>query len=60
VDNRRQAWHDKLARTLVVYRGRDERGLSLSSQVREYLRDRQSRTGGGPNDQAAESGGVAE
>jgi uncharacterized RDD family membrane protein YckC len=60
VDNRRQAWHDKLARTLVVYRGRDETGLSLSSQVREYLQDRQSRTGGGPNDQAAESGGVAE
>ena len=44
-DNRRQAWHDKLARTLVVYRGRDERGLSLSGQVQEYLRDWQSRMG---------------
>jgi uncharacterized RDD family membrane protein YckC len=43
VDNRRQAWHDKLARTLVVYRGQDERGLSLSGQVREYLRGRQHR-----------------
>jgi uncharacterized RDD family membrane protein YckC len=52
VDNRRQGWHDKLARTLVVYRGRDERGLSLSGQVREYLRHRQS--------EAAASGGVAE
>jgi uncharacterized RDD family membrane protein YckC len=45
VDNRRQGWHDKLAHTLVVYRRRDETGLSLSSQMREYLRDRQSRTG---------------
>jgi uncharacterized RDD family membrane protein YckC len=52
VDNRRQGWHDKLARTLVVYRGRDERGLSLSGQVREYLRHRQS--------EAAASGGAAE
>jgi uncharacterized RDD family membrane protein YckC len=60
VDDRRQGWHDKLARTLVVYRGRDETGLSLSGQVRGYLRDRQSRTGGAPNDQAAESGGAAE
>ena len=47
VDNRRQAWHDKLARTLVVYRGRDETALSLSDQVREYLRDRQRRTRAG-------------
>jgi uncharacterized RDD family membrane protein YckC len=47
VDNRRQAWHDKLAHTLVVYRGRDERALSLSGQVREYLRDRQRRTRAG-------------
>ena len=46
-DNRRQAWHDKLARTLVVYRGRDETALSLSDQVREYLRDRQRRTRAG-------------
>ena len=52
VDNRRQAWHDKLARTLVVYRGRDERGLSPSGQVREYLRHRQSEAGA--------SGGAAE
>ena len=43
VDNRRQGWHDKLARTLVVYRGRDERELSLSGQVREYLQDWQSK-----------------
>jgi uncharacterized RDD family membrane protein YckC len=45
VDDRRQAWHDKLAGTWVVYRGRDERGLSLSGQVREYLQNRQNRTG---------------
>ncbi|MEJ2212034.1 MAG: RDD family protein, partial [Anaerolineae bacterium] len=45
VDNRRQAWHDKLARTLVVYRRRGERGLSLSGQAQEYLRDWQSRMG---------------
>ena len=47
VDNRRQAWHDKLAHTLVVYRGRDETALSLPDQVREYLRDRQRRTRAG-------------
>ena len=44
VDNRRQALHDKLAHTLVVYRGLDETGASLSNQVRERLQDRQSRT----------------
>ncbi|MGD8398103.1 MAG: RDD family protein [Anaerolineae bacterium] len=44
-DNRRQGWHDKLARTLVVYCGRDERGLSISGQVREYLQGRQRRVG---------------
>jgi len=60
VDNRRQAWHDKLARTLVVYRELGERGLSPSGQVREYLRDRQNRTGGGRDDQTAAPGGAAE
>jgi len=39
VDNRRQAWHDKLARTLVVHRGPDERRLQLPGQVRGQLRD---------------------
>jgi uncharacterized RDD family membrane protein YckC len=39
VDNRRQAWHDKLARTLVVHRGLDERFRQLPGQVRGQLRD---------------------
>lgn len=39
VDNRRQAWHDKLAGTLVVHRGLDERFRQLPGQVRGQLRD---------------------
>jgi uncharacterized RDD family membrane protein YckC len=39
IDNRRQAWHDKLARTLVVHRGLDERFQQLPGQVRGQLRD---------------------
>jgi uncharacterized RDD family membrane protein YckC len=38
VDDRRQGWHDKLARTLVVYRGLDDRLLRLPGQVREQLK----------------------
>lgn len=39
VDNRRQALHDKLARTLVVYSRPKEMGLSASTPVRDRLRD---------------------
>jgi len=44
VDNRRQAWHDKLARTLVVHRGLDERFGQLPGQVRGQLRGVQDPT----------------
>ena len=39
VDNRRQALHDKLAGTLVVYAGPDERGRAAPIRVRDRLRD---------------------
>lgn len=39
VDDRRQALHDKLARTLVVHRGLDERLLGLPGQVQARWRD---------------------
>ena len=40
-DNRRQGWHDKLARTLVVYRGVDERWSALPGQVQARWQDLQ-------------------
>lgn len=39
VDDRRQALHDKLARTLVVHRGLDERFSDLPDQVQAKWRD---------------------
>lgn len=41
VDDRRQAFHDKLARTLVVYRGLDERWSALPGQVQARWQDLQ-------------------
>ncbi len=41
VDDRRQGWHDKLARTLVVYRGLDKRWSALPGPVRARWRDLQ-------------------
>ncbi len=39
VDNRRQALHDKLAGTLVVYAWPDEPGQPVSTPIRDRLRD---------------------
>ena len=38
VDNRRQALHDTLAGTLVVYSRPEEMGLAASTSVRDHLR----------------------
>lgn len=40
-DDRRQAWHDKLARTLVVYSGLDERWPALPNQMQARWQDLQ-------------------
>ena len=40
-DDRRQGWHDKLAGTLVVYRGLDERWSALPGRVQARWRDLQ-------------------
>lgn len=42
-DDRRQGWHDKLAGTLVVYRGLDERWSALPGQVQLRWQDLQRR-----------------
>jgi len=42
-DDRRQGWHDKLARTLVVYRGLDERWPALPGQAQLRWQDLQKR-----------------
>ena len=51
VDDRRQALHDKLARTLVVHRGLDERLSRLPGQVQARWQDleRTHRTDTGPS-----------
>ena len=41
VDDRRQGWHDKLARTLVVYCGLDERWSALPGQAQARWQDLQ-------------------
>jgi len=52
VDDRRQALHDKLARTLVVHRRLDERFLTLPDQVETRWQDLQQtlRTDAGDSD----------
>jgi uncharacterized RDD family membrane protein YckC len=41
VDDRRQGWHDKLARTLVVYHGLDKRWSALPGQAQARWQDLQ-------------------
>jgi uncharacterized RDD family membrane protein YckC len=41
VDDRRQGWHDKLARTLVVYHGLDERWSGIPGQAQARWQDLQ-------------------